>query len=101
MIHGKKIFSIFLLSINAMSVGFDTLTDLQNYAAKYIEYPKSDDNYWVDPNYTSYHHAINPSLLTEMLRAAHLQKNNGWDIKIFENQNQMFAPKLHVPLAHL
>jgi ABC-type branched-subunit amino acid transport system substrate-binding protein len=84
MINLKKLLGILLLSSSTLSVCFNTLTDLKEYAARYAEFPKSDDEYWADPDYTSYHRQLNPNILTQALRATGLQENKGWDITLFE-----------------
>jgi ABC-type branched-subunit amino acid transport system substrate-binding protein len=63
---------------------FSTLTALQEYASKYNEFPKSDDDFWSDPDFTSYHKSLNPNLFSRMLRSVGLSQNNLWNIKVFE-----------------
>ena len=85
MINLKNLLSILLLATSIPSICFNTLTDLQEYAARHVEFPKADDDYWADPDYTSYHRKLNPNILTEALRTTGLQKNRGWDITLFED----------------
>ncbi|MBU1007555.1 ABC transporter substrate-binding protein [Candidatus Dependentiae bacterium] len=51
----KKISVFCLLLIRPLFGGFDTLSDLKEYAQLYSEYQKSDNNDWVDPEYTSFY----------------------------------------------
>jgi len=84
MIKIQNLLCIALLLSSASSMCFRSLTDLQQYAAKYIENPKSDDEYWADPNYTSYHKSLNPNIIVRRLRKFGLFNNTPWDIEIFE-----------------
>jgi ABC-type branched-subunit amino acid transport system substrate-binding protein len=85
MINLKKLLSLLLLSTSIPSICFNTLTDLQEYADQHAEFPNADDDYWADPDYTSYHRKLNPTVLTQTLQAIGLQKNTGWDITYFED----------------
>jgi ABC-type branched-subunit amino acid transport system substrate-binding protein len=47
---------------------FNTLSDLTRYADYHYEYPKSDNNDWIDPDYTSFYKKIyHPSLLQNIV----------------------------------
>lgn len=80
----KKILCLLILMGHSASFCFNTLYDLQQYAANHEEFPKSDDEYWADPDYTSYHRSLNPNLTTRLLLKTGLKKNDGWSINLFE-----------------
>lgn len=83
----KKFYCIFATTALCYSlhiVGFQTLSDLQEYAAQYIENPKSDDNAWDDPDFTTYHKSILPSWPRRILRFIGLAPQPLWSIKNFE-----------------
>jgi ABC-type branched-subunit amino acid transport system substrate-binding protein len=100
MINMKKALCLLLLSVSMPSICFNTLTDLKHYAAQHAEFPPSDDEYWADPDFTSYHRKLNPNLLTQALRKTGLQKNNGWDITLFEKTlNKTLAQRKKAELS--
>lgn len=84
MITMRYFLCILLLTYSAPCICFRTLTDLQEYAAKHTEFPKSDDEYWSNPDFTSYHKSLSPTFLTRILRSWGIINNSLWDIKVFE-----------------
>jgi len=68
------------ISINS----FNTLTDLQKYAAGYPDAPKSDNADWIDPQFFSFYKKyFTLSWFESFLIKLGLKKHTGWDDKVF------------------
>ena len=100
MVNIKNILCIITLGSSISSICFNTLADLQEYASRHAEFPKSDDENWADPDYTSYHRSLNPNLSTRTMRALGFKKNRDWSIKIFEKTlNTVLAQRKKAELS--
>jgi ABC-type branched-subunit amino acid transport system substrate-binding protein len=70
--------------------GFNTISDLKKYAASYPEIVKSDNNNWIDPEYTSFYKKyFKPNLVTRMInkifRFFGIPISSEWDSGEFKN----------------
>jgi len=64
---------------------FDTLSDLKNYAAFYPEFVKSDNNDWIDPEYTSFYpKTLGHSFFKKIAINIGIKKDPVWNIYAFE-----------------
>ena len=62
-----RIFIIILSLFNQLYCSFNTLSDLQEYACYYPEYPKADDDNWANPKYISFYESmVKPSFFKRL-----------------------------------
>jgi ABC-type branched-subunit amino acid transport system substrate-binding protein len=56
------------ISFENLYASFNTIDDLVHYANYHYEYPKSDNNDWIDPDYTSFYEKMyNPPWFTRII----------------------------------
>ena len=71
---------IILLVFAANSLhAFSTLTKLKEYVLAYSEYPPSDNNNWLDPDYTTFHQSITTNPLLRWTHKIGLRKKITWN----------------------
>jgi len=63
---------------------FNTINQLQEYAASHEEYPDIDNANWLRPQYTSFHTKNRPSWATKILQFLRLKKQPLWTAKQFK-----------------
>ncbi|MGB8366782.1 MAG: ABC transporter substrate-binding protein [Candidatus Babeliales bacterium] len=76
--------TILIILANNTIKCFDNLADLQKYAATYPEQPPSDDEDWLDPDYTSFFQSLRPSFFTRIAQSIGLEKRPSWTPEFFE-----------------
>jgi len=75
------------MTIRKKTISFETLQDIQKYAATYPENVKSDNNDWVDPEFIGFykkHFSI--SWLSKILRGLGVQKKLHWNAARFKDR---------------
>ncbi|MGB8366783.1 MAG: ABC transporter substrate-binding protein [Candidatus Babeliales bacterium] len=63
---------------------FENLADLQEYASTHEEQPSSDNEDWLDPDYTTFHQQLRPNFFNKILQLLGLQKKQLWTANFFE-----------------
>ncbi len=61
------IIGLLIVSTGNLYAIFSSLDDAQKYASHVIENPSSDDNDWLNADYSTYHATLKPSFLDRML----------------------------------
>lgn len=84
MIKMRTLLALLVLFFTQSLISLSTLSDLQMYASNHNEAPKSDDEFWADPDFSSYHQSLNPTFIERVKSVLGFSKKNLWDIKIFE-----------------
>lgn len=75
---------IFLLLIFTLNLhAFTNLTDMQNYAQEYPEFPKADNNDWNDPVYETFYKQLAPNRIQQFLNAWGFGQKSSWNIYSF------------------
>ncbi|MGB8366781.1 MAG: ABC transporter substrate-binding protein [Candidatus Babeliales bacterium] len=74
---------ILLIMGNAIK-SFDTLPDIKEYAATHEEFPKSDNEDWLDPSYTTFHQQLHDNFFTRLARSLGLEKKSSWTPAFFD-----------------
>ncbi len=70
---------------------FDNLADLQTYATMHPEQPASDDEDWLDPDYTTFQQSIRSGLIARLLQLINLKKKPTWTSNNFEELLQLIV----------
>ena len=80
-----RIFIIILSLFNQLYCSFNTLSDLQEYACYYPEYPKVDNDNWANPKYISFYESMeNPSLFKRLKDKIMFSSTSKFDWDQFE-----------------
>jgi len=80
----KYFLIILLILTESITQCFDNLADLQKYATMHPEQPPSDDEDWLDPDYTTFHQSLRPGIFTRFTQLINLQKKATWTPNDFE-----------------
>ena len=70
-----------LLSTHLFSNGFTTLKEFTDYAQNMPEYPENDTNDWKNPDYTSFHKQMLPSLKKRIINRLRMQPNTRFPVE--------------------
>ncbi|MGB8366784.1 MAG: ABC transporter substrate-binding protein [Candidatus Babeliales bacterium] len=84
MVSMRFFFIIILLIMENTMGGFYKLADLQEYAAMHPELPSSDDEDWLDPDYTTFHQDLYQGFIARFAQLFGLQKKPVWTPNYFE-----------------
>lgn len=76
--------TLWLIAHICVTSCFDTIEQLNQYVAQYPEFPLSDNTDWEDPDYTSFHKSIQPSLFDRVKKRLGITPKKIWSPAIFE-----------------
>lgn len=85
MIAKNYFFAVILLTIGNTLTCFDTLTDLKEYATTHEESPQSDNEDWLDPDYTMFHQQLHDGFFTRFRQLIGLKEKSSWTPTFFEH----------------
>jgi ABC-type branched-subunit amino acid transport system substrate-binding protein len=80
----KYFFLIVLIIEGNIIRCFGNLADLQEYASTHEEQPSSDNEDWLDPDYTTFYQQLRPNFFNKILQLLGLEKNQLWTADFFE-----------------
>lgn len=80
----KKMILFLLCFVSIVQANFNTLDSLNRYINEYPELPKSDNDSWSDPDFTSFYPSLKPNLMQRIKKKLGFGKDYYWQPEAFK-----------------
>jgi len=68
---------------------FNTLEDMQKYAALYDEYPDKDNGDWANPEYNHFYKSMKPGFFRSLAQTFHIIEQPLWEPALFKHRLEL------------